>query len=387
MTQKPKRVMILLPVSDPLQAPLLRGIAGYARTKKWVLQVNPELPTLGVSHLIGWPGDGVITLLRTEAEVSAAKALQIPVVNLSGALRSTGLPRVMADQEAMGRLAAEHLLERGFQRFGYYGLRDMWYSQQRKLGFMTRLAEDGHDCSVLESTIRFSARNPWYRWIEVLEPWLRKLSPPVGVLAVHDYRGAVVIDTCLSLGLRVPTDVAVIGVGNDLVTCDFAAVPLSSVPRDSQEIGRQAAALLDRLMAGQPPPEEDVLVAPGSVVKRRSTDVLAVEDPEVAAAIHFVHEHIQERFLTRALLGAVSISRRALDIRFKKCLGCTPQEYIWRARVEQAKSLLAGGDQRKLHQVARACGFSGVRHFREVFRRITGMMPTEYRRLHLQGLP
>jgi LacI family transcriptional regulator len=377
---KSKKIMVLLPVSDPLQAPILQGVASYARTKKWTLQINPELPALGMRHLVGWPGDGVIALLGTKAEVAAARNLAVPIVGLSGAILDTGLPRVMVDQEAMGRLAAEHLLACGFSRFGYYGVSDMWYSQQRKSGFVTRLGRDGCECSVLESTIRFSARNPWYQWMDVLDPWLKTLKPPVGLLAVHDYRATMVIDACLQIGLRVPDDVAVIGIGNDVTTCEFAEVPLSSVSRSSQEVGRQAAALIDRLMAGHPPPKEDILVAPEGVVRRRSTDVLAVDDPEVAAAMRFVREHIQEPSLSEALLGAVSISRRTLGLRFKKYLGRTPQEYIWQARVEQSKKLLVGGEKRKLLHVAKACGFSGERHFRTVFRRITGMTPNQYRR-------
>lgn len=335
--------MVLLPVGDPLQAPLLLAIAKYARTKRWTLQVNPETPALRMRCLAGWPGDGIIALLGTKTEVAAAKALKTPVVNLSGAVRGSGLPRVMVDQEAAGRLAAEHLLATGFTRFAYYGVKDMWYSQQRKAGFVNCLKQDGYDCSVLDSTVHFTASSPWYRWMEVLDPWLRSLQPPVGILAVHDYRATMVVEACLRLGLRVPEDVGVVGVGNNVTTCEFGEVPLSSVSRNSSEVGRRAAALLDSLMAGQPPPRRDILVPPEGVVRRRSTDVFLakVDNALVAVAMRFVHEHLADPSLSKALVDAVSVSRRTLDLRFNKCLDCTPQEYLWRVRVEHAKRLLA----------------------------------------------
>jgi LacI family transcriptional regulator len=380
-TASSKRLMVLFPSLDPEQAPVLNGIVEYARTrhKKWIIHVNPEMQALGIRHLVGWPGDGIIALLQTKAEVIAARAFPVPIVNLSGAIRDTGLPRVMADQAAIGRLAAEHLLARGFSRFGYFGLSDMWYSQQRKWGFTKRLKQAGYDCSVLESRIRFGRQKPWCQWMD-LDAWLGKLKPPVGVMAVHDYRAAMVIDACARIGRSVPSDVAVIGVGNDVVTCQFAEVPLSSVQRNNQELGRQAAALLDRLMAGHSPPKKDILVSPEGVVERRSTDVLAVEDPEVAAVIRFIHEHLDTLCLSEALHDVVSISRRSLYHRFEKSLGRTPREYVWLARVECAKKLLASDEKPKLERVARACGFSGARHLRAVFHRVTGMTPKEYRR-------
>jgi len=372
--------MIVHPVGDPQQIPFLRGISEYANTcKTWVLQINPELFTPGLRHLRGWPGDGLLAFLRTKGEVAAAKALGLPVVNLAGNIRHTGLPRIMVDHRAMGHMAAEHLMGCGLRRFAYCGEREMWYSQLRKEGFVERLAEEGYECSVFEWVTRFGPNNPWYHWMEPAEQWLKTLEPPVGLFAVRDYAGTVLIDACLRLGLRVPEDVAVVGVDNDLMTCEFCAVPLSSIARANREVGYQAAALLDRMMAGQPWPTEDVLIPPEGVVKRRSTDVVLVEDPRIAAAVQYIHEHLHEAFSVDVLCESLAMSHRSLDLGFKKFLGCAPREFIYRARVERAKRLLAGKERLKLHQVARACGFTGGRHFRTVFQRITGVTPTEYR--------
>jgi LacI family transcriptional regulator len=375
-----KTVMYVLTASDPFYVQYLRGIRDYVHERNsWYLQINPDIHPLGLRFLERWHGDGVITSAVTRAEIAAARALPQPVVNLSGAIQRTGLPRVMNDHRAMGQIAAEHLLACGLSHFAYYGERNRWYSELRKRGFRQRVAEAGHSCRVLEYPTAFNRQSTWYRWLTSQEQWLRSLPLPVGLLTVHDFSGAVVIETCARLGLRVPEDIAVIGIGNDLITCEFSAVSLSSVDRNCRAVGYQAAALLDHLMEGQSPPEQEILVPPEGVVPRRSTDMIAVEDPRVAAAVAYIREHLRESLTVNAILRKLDISRRALEICFDKSLGCTPSDYITLQRIERAKNLLSRDVKLKLQQIARLCGFSSPRHFRDVFQRIAGMTPTEYR--------
>jgi len=202
--------------------------------------------------------------VTTKAEVRAAGALTVPVVNISGALRDPGLPRVMVDHLELGRMAAEHLLERGFRRFGYYGLHKVWYSELRGRGFTERVILAGAECRELETISSIGRRRPWHGWLDELTGWLKELAPPVGLFAVHDYRARMVVDACYRAGLRVPDDVAVIGVNNDEITCEFCEPPLSSVSRNGRQVGCQAAALLDRLMSGRRPPRQEMLVVPGA---------------------------------------------------------------------------------------------------------------------------
>jgi LacI family transcriptional regulator len=379
---KIKRIAVWHPVGDPQQMPLLRGISDYARQRgTWVLQTNPEMFNLGLRDLARWPGDGLIAVVRTKAELATAQTLKIPVVNLSGALRETGLPRVMVDQVAMGRLAAEHLIACGLSRFAYYGEREMWYSQQRKEGFVDALAAKGYACGLLEPTTRFGRRNPWYKWLDPIEKWLKTLDPPVGLLAVHDYAATTLVEACLRVGWRVPDDVAVVGIGNDTISCEFCEVPLSSVARSNREVGYEAAALLDRLMAGGRPPEADILLPPEGVVRRRSTEVLVVGDRHVKAAVEYIQAHATQPLCVESLCQQLAISHRLLDLRFRKYMGFPPRVFLCRTRVERAKRLLtAAGDNAKLQQVAKACGFSGARHLRAAFKRVTGLTPAEFRR-------
>ena len=368
-------------------ARLLHGITDYAKRRgDWTLTFSPESMFIPMRNLKGWPGHGVLALLQTEADARDARALRIPVVNLSGALGKTGLPRVVVDYRRIGRLAAEHLLDRGFQRFGFYGLTDRWHSHQRRSGFVERLEQEGLTCDVLEVPSGFATPRAWRFWMQPLEDWLPKLKPPVGVLAVHDPRASLLVDACERLGLRVPDDVAVVGIDNDPLACEFARVPLTSVSRNDHRVGYEAAALLDRLMAGQPAPDEDLQIAPDGVVRRRSTESFAIEDPHVKRLIRYVTEHVAEPFGVERLDKLVPFSRRSLEHRFRDCLRCTPYEYILRIRVRRAEDLLAQTAKCDLGNVARACGFNDTRRFRLVFRQITGVTPTEYHRRRLTDL-
>jgi LacI family transcriptional regulator len=384
---KTKQVAVAFRGGGPHLARLLRGITDYAQhCGRWHLSFSPESLMLPMKNLRGWPGDGVLALLHNEAEARAARSLRLPVVNLSGALATTGLPRVVVDYRKVGRLAAEHLLERGFQRFGFYGLEDRWHSHERCAGFVERLHEEGLSCAVLNVPSGFTTPRPWRFWMKPLEDWLPTLTPPIGILAVHDPRASLVVDVCHRLGLRVPEEVAVMGIDNDLLACQFARVPLTSVSRNDHRAGFEAAALLDRLMAGEAPPDGDIQIEPDGVVRRRSTDTVALEDRELKRLARYVREHVDRPFGVERLEKLVSFSRRSLEQRFRTCLRCTPYEYILRIRIQHAEDLLADAAPRNLGEVARACGFTDTRRFRLVFQQHLGVAPSEYRRRRLGDL-
>ncbi len=382
-----KRVALAFPLAVPHLTLTLRGITDYARRHaKWTFitsfpsVIGADQPGLLVRSLKDWPGDGVMALIATEADARAARELGLPVVNMTGVVRDAGLPRVMADQQTIGRLAAEHLLDRGLGRFAFYGFREVWYSKLRCQAFVRRVEQAGGQCSVYEQTARVNPRQPWHHYPAGLDRWLETLKPPVGLMAVHDYRARVVVDECDRLGLRVPDDVVLIGADNNQIVCEFCQPPLTSISRNDYQIGYQAAALLDRLMAGEQPPEQDILIPPGEVVARRSTDLVAFDDPHVTTAVRYVRRHVAEPFGVEALLKLVPVSRRQLEKRFKQFLGRTPHEYICHVRVGRAKQLLAGPEKMKIKDVAVACGFPDTQRFRIVFRRLVGTTPIDYRR-------
>lgn len=376
-----KRVALAFPIGLAFIERLHHGILDYAREHGgWTFTRVPETLSPSIQWLRHWPGDGAIVLVTTPADARIARGLRIPVVNLAGHLAHAGVPTVMVDHAATGRLAAEHLLARRFQRFGFYGTRGKWYSEQRRQGFDETIQRVGGECAVLETTDLSHARSKWTDQEEELEEWLRKLQPPMGILASTDLRATMVLDACERAGLRVPEDAAVIGVDNDPVACEFSHPPLTSVSRNDRAVGYRAAELLDQLMRGAPAPNTPLLVPPDKVMSRRSTETLAIEDQHVAAAVAHVREHLHEPFGVERVAGRAPLSRRRLEHRFKRALGCTPYEFISRTRVDKARTLLASPQKQTLARIAALCGFSEPRRFRMVFQRLTGMTPAEYRR-------
>ena len=377
--KKNKRVALLFAVSRQHEGQVLRGITDYASEHGgWTFDRNPENFAASISSLIGWSGDGIVAPLRTHREVEIAKTFGVPVVNTSGCIRETGFPSVMVDQEEVGRLAAEHLLQRGFKRFGYFGQKGAWYSKQRQTGFVKRIERAGGTCAILEGPFSFK-KEYWIGWENQLQPWLKSLKPPVGVMAVHDFRARMLLDVCLRMGLNVPREVAIVGVDNDEVACEFSDISISSVARDSWREGYEAAALLDRLMSGKRT-SECILVPAGGVVARHSTEIDMIENPHVAEAVRFIKENITKNFGVEALAEHLEVSPRYLYYQFQDCLNCTPHEYISRTRVALAKKMLLDPKKLQLQEISRACGFSEPRRFRIVFRRVTGVSPSEYRR-------
>ncbi|MBN1589056.1 MAG: DNA-binding transcriptional regulator [Pirellulales bacterium] len=383
-----KHVALAFPLAVPYLALFMRGVTDYAREHgAWTFTVSPalggsfpETMAMPIRSLRDWPGDGVIGVITTKEEIKESKRLGIPVVNLAGTLRDCELPRVMVDHYAIGQLAADHLLECGLRRFVYLGLKGVWYSDQRRDGFARQIEEAGGELQIYETDRRTNPDASWQSGLDEISHCLDGIVPPVGIMAVHDSRARLLVGECLRLGLAVPNDVAIIGVDNDDVVCEFCQPPLSSVSRSGYRVGYEAATLLDRLMAGEPPPDEDLLVPPDGVVKRASTDVIAIYDPHVATAVRYIQDHLGEAFGVEKLLRLLPISRRRLENLFRECVGRTPYDYLCYARVNRAKELLAGREKVSIAEVADRCGFPNSQRFRLVFTRITGKTPTAFRR-------
>lgn len=385
-----RHVALIYPVAVPWMALFVRGVHEYGQQQGgWSLTTCPpalswagEQP-LTLESLLGWPGDGIIAGLLNQADLDAARRLGKPLVNMAASLKDSGFPTVSPDHVQMGRLAAEHLLDRGLQRLAFYGLEGRWFSVQRRRGFAQRAAEAGVPCEVLEVPASSDPAQTWSERTGPLTGWLQRLTPPVGLLAVQDYRARSVMDECQRLHLEVPHDVAVMGMEDDPTICEFSRPTLTSVSRNPWRMGYETAAMLDRLMQGLELPAREVLVPPDGVVARQSTDTVAVEDRYVAAAVHFIHDHLGEPLNVQRVVRATGISRRQLEVRFRRVLHATLYDYICRERIERAKRLLLTPDRPKLQSVAAACGFSNLERMRLTFKRATGQTPLAYRQAEL----
>lgn len=382
--EKPPHIALLIESSREYGRGLLRGVARWARENgPWSIYFRP----LGLEQspppwLTGWRGDGILARINDRRMAEAVMATDLPVVDLRSALADLLLPRIGPDNSAVCRLAGEHLLERGFRHFGFCGMaRGLNRFLDARCDFFRQFVEDaGYHCSVFRARRRTSRPVAWEQEQEQIATWLAALPKPAGVMTCNDDRGQQVLDACRRAGLNVPDDVAVIGVDNDEHLCSLADPPLTSVDVNPDRIGYEAAALLDRLMAGAESPTETRELAPRGIVTRQSTDVVAIEDLLMAKAVRFTREQACVPVSVQQVARHVAVSRSTLERRFKRTLSRTPKEEILRVRLDRAKDLLTYGDL-PLPVIAEKSGFPSLSHFSEVFHRKVGMTPRAYRRI------
>ena len=384
MKSRPQ-VALLIETSNAYARGLLEGVTAYLREHgPWSVYISEHGRGDSVPHwLKGWAGDGILARIENKRIARVVAERRLPTVDLSAARLAPGIPWVETDDEAIARLALDHLLERGFRHMAFYGLTDYHWSLWRCENFV-RLAKDaGCDCSVHMVKQRGDRAADWAAEQRDLARWVRQLPKPVGVLACFDIRGRQLLDACRTVGVRVPDDVAVLGVDNDTVLCELSDPALSSIAPDTLRTGYLAAQLLDEMMAKRPVAAVPYLIKPVGVVARRSTDALAIADEEVSRAVRFIRENACEGITVEHVLQAVPLSRRVLESRFRRLLGRTPHREILRCRIERAKELLRGTDL-PLKTIAARVGIPHLEYLSVTFKRTTGQTPGEYRRQYRQ---
>ncbi len=347
---------------------IVRGVLAYAVAHdRWSVRCGavprPEmLETLN-------PGDdgGAVCFFPSEAlERAVLKFYRAPVVNVSFNRPNSLLPRVLADNHEVGRRAARHLLERGFRRFAFAGNLGHGFAKWRLEGFTDELTGAGYDCDIHSAQPK------------AMPQWLSQSAKPVGIFTSGDGKARQIADFCHDLDIGVPEQVAVIGVDNDTFICESSYVPLTSVDTRGYDVGHRAAALLDELMQGAMPPDEPIIVPCGEVVTRRSTDTVAVDDPDLIFAMRYIREHACDPMRVDDMLEHMTLARRTLEKRFKRTFGRTLHNEIRRIQIERAKALLAETEM-LVPEVAGAAGFCDRKLFTKAFGEATGMPPGEYR--------
>jgi LacI family transcriptional regulator len=316
-----------------------------------------------------WKVEGVIARVDQPAFADMLVASKHCVVNAASVLERKGLAQVCEDNEAVGRLAAEHLLDRNFRYFACLVHSDHISSVRRRRGFVNVAQSKGIEPACPDG------------WMDdaTLSAWLKGLPKPLGLYTDTDPVAIRVTRICRESGIRIPDQVALVSNDNDQLICDFARPTISSVDMNAQRIGFEAGMLLERMLNGEAPPAEPVFIPPKGVVTRRSTDALAIDDPDVAAAARFIREHAAEPIGVRDVLDEVPTSRRWLEKRFRRVVGHSLLDEIRRVRVNRAKDLLVMTDF-PMPEVARRCGFQSAVRLSTVFHALEGTTPMAHRR-------
>ncbi len=362
---------------------VLQGIADYAETVgRWSLHVDPEATgSYSADWLKNWRGDGILAYVESRATARRLRASGIPTVEVFGHDLDLKLPQVGNDDEAIGRLAAEHLMSCRFRHFAFCGYQTERWSERRRAGFEWAITRMGFEVRHFFSARREATLAEVQRDRERLQDWLAALPKPVAIMACSDRHGHRILDAFRRLKVVVPEEAAVLGVDNDEETCRLADPPLSSVKDDARKIGFEAARLLDRLMAG--PSREagslPLLIPPLGIAVRRSTDVTAVDDPMIASAMRCIREQACAGLQVADLLKRFHVSRSVLYRRFHDTLNRSPREEIRRVQLERTKRLLDESDF-TLERIAELGGFQHSEYLSVAFKRELGLTPGEYRR-------
>jgi LacI family transcriptional regulator len=374
-------VALLVETSLASGRDILRGIARYVREHEpWALYHEPHGLEESVPRwLKRWKGDGIIARIQTRAMARVLAASGIPVVNVLGVVPNLSFPLVFVDNDAVARMAAAHLLERGLRHFAFFGIEGEDWSAQRYVGFCAAVAAVQRDVPIYQLPRDATGKRSWERAEDKLARWVAALPKPVGVLVCSDQRGPQFLEACRRAGASVPDEVAVIGVDNDEPSCEVCLPPLSSIDADHTSVGYQAASLLDGLLRGHAPPKKPVLVQPQQVIVRLSTDVRAITDPAIASALRLIREQAHAGLRVDAIARCVNLSRSVLQRRFRALLKRSVHQEILAARIKRACELLLKTDL-PLATVAERAGFKHQEYLGAVFRARLGKTPAQVRR-------
>lgn len=378
-----KSVALLIETSNAYARGVLEGIVSYVHEHEpWSIYLpEQERGARPPSWLKGWKGDGLIVRIETEEIGEAVAATNLPVIDVSAARRVPNIPWVETNDQSIAKLAAEHLLERGFRHLAFCGNPAYNWSNWREQCFASEVSGSCLSFNVYHTSSNQAKQFSWDREKKRMEKWLKSLPRPVGVLACYDIMGQQLLDACRQCDVKVPEELALIGVDNDHLLCNLCTPPLSSVIPDSFRTGREAARLLDVLMSGGEVSSEAHLIMPIGVATRQSTDVLAIDDKDIADAVRFIRDHACEGINVSHVLEAVALSRRVLESRFQAMMGRSPHEEITRQRIEKVRQLLIDTDL-TLATIAQRTGFRHEEYMSVAFRRAMKTPPGKYRRQH-----
>ena len=376
MAKKQKRVLLALGWYDYR---LHQGIEKYAQEHGWHLYAD-----FAREKVIpwGWEGDGILAWLGAGDDLAEfVKACHKPTVDFSLRRAQIKYARVLEDHEHAARLVADHFLTRGFSNFMFYSDADNWSYEERGQGFLKALEKTGHACTWLrwlQSTSFATGRGEWKRKRKWLAAQMKKAPKPLAVFAANDQQALDVLESCESIGVAVPEEVAIVGTENYLLAPDAMATPISSVDTNLQVLGYRGAELLDQMMDGQPAPSQPIRVPAVGVLARRSSDILTIQHQGVAKSLRFIWEHGHEPICIKDLVGISGMSRRGMHKAFLEHLKRTPGQELHRIRIERAKKLLAETNH-KIEPLARLCGYQSINSFCVAFKRTTGMSAKNYR--------
>jgi LacI family transcriptional regulator len=373
-----KKIVLLIETSREFGRQLLSGINRYSkRNGPWSFYKEQDGLKSSVPPLKNWKPDGII--MRNSMIKKELLELKIPtILALHDSMIPKNLPIIKTDSYNIAKMAAEHLLAKGFKNFAFCGYDKYEWSNERKYSFEEFINSAGFKTFNYNS-IKKKQTNDWKSEQLQVTNWLKSLPKPVGIMTCNDDRGHHILEVCKLNGYKVPDDIAVIGVDNDPMICEFEDPPLSSIALNIESAGYSAAHLLDRLMNGEKIQGQQIIVLPTHVVQRQSTDILAIKDEDLLEAIRFIHKNATNKIHVNQIVKATNVGRRVLERKFNKIIRKSIYAELSHIRTELISKMLVETDL-QISEIVSLFNFTDIAHVSRFFKKEKGIGMSQFRK-------
>ncbi|MCF0038835.1 AraC family transcriptional regulator [Dyadobacter fanqingshengii] len=383
------KIILLLDFAEEYSKSLMKGINAYSKEfGPWIFCRMPlfHRETVGIDGILKWAlewkADGIVGQLYNK-DIEKIVQAGIPVIAQDFKERFTEIPNITGGYQEAGQLGADYFLKKGFTNFAFYGFNDIVWSRERAEGYEERLIKRGHKVHYFEHK-KARSTELWYYKPSSLSRWLKSLPKPIGLMTCDDNQGQHITEVCRQLGIRIPEEVAVLGVDNDEMICDLSDPPLSSIALDAEKGGYDAAKLLDHMVKHGTSNYYDIIVKPVQVITRHSTDIYATNDDHIASSLKYIHQNIDKNLHVDEVVKQVPLSRRALEKRFLEITGYPIYKYIFNLRIEKFTQKLLDTDM-SVFEIALDMGLTDSKNIARQFRQAKGCSPSVYRNRYVAG--
>lgn len=383
------KIILLLDFAEEYSKNLLKGISKYSSEHgPWTYCRMPLYyrETIGMAGILQWAkeweADGIIGQLYNGIDVGKIQASGIPVIAQDFKERFKDLPNITGAYREAGIMGAEYFLKKGYRHFAFYGFNDIVWSRERAEGFEEKINSAGYQVHYFEHR-KSRSTDLWYYKSNSLSQWLKSLPKPTALMACDDNQGLHIAEACRQINIRIPEEVAILGVDNDEMLCELSDPPLSSIALDIEKGGYDAAELLEKMIVGMES-HYDIYVKPTQIITRHSTDIYATSDIHIASTLKYIHKNIDKSLHVEEIVKQVPLSRRSLEKRFLQITGLPVYKYIFNLRMEKFTQRLLETDQ-TIFEIAMDMGFSDGKNIARQFKQVKGCNPIEYRKKYLAG--
>jgi LacI family transcriptional regulator len=378
------RIILLTDLSEEYAKNLLKGIVRYSKEHEpWVLCKMPfsfrvEQGVEGVLEWAKeWKADGIIAQFYNSDRVEIFRENGIAAIAQDFKSRFTEIPNITGAHRLAGKMGADYFIRKGFKNFAFYGFKDIVWSSERCEGFLDEIRKYQLETHFYEYQ-NDDFKELWYYESAPLIAWLKKLPKPIAMMACDDNQGHHIAEVCKQCGIRIPEEIALLGVDNDEAVCSLSDPPLSSISQAVEKGGYETAQLMSRMIQNPQEYYEDVVVYPTHIITRQSTDIYATNDKYISTILKYIHQNVNKKLTIDQFIHLVPLSRRLLEKHFKQEIGAPIYTYIMNLRIEKFAHRILETDS-SIMEIADEIGYSDYKNIARQFKRIKGCTPSEYK--------